>query len=72
MSLRAIPQTKEAFKDFSDDEIKRALCQGLRPKSASPNVNPRIAEFDLLASGAPFIGSDTAGSFFYAETLVAR
>ena len=38
-------------------------------EASSPNINPRIAEFDLLASGAPFIGSDTAGSFFYAETL---
>ena len=38
-------------------------------ESSSPNINPRIAEFDLLASGAPFIGSDTAGSFLYAETL---
>ena len=38
-------------------------------ESSSPNINPRIAEFDLLASGAPFIGSDTVGSFLYAETL---
>jgi hypothetical protein len=66
--LRAIPQTKEAFKDFSDDEIKRALAKD-SAESSSTNVNPRIAEFDLLASGAPTIGSDTAGSFLYAETL---
>jgi Domain of unknown function (DUF1998) len=66
--LRAIPQTKEAFKDFSDDEIKQALSKD-SSGSFSPNINPRIAEFDLLASGAPFIGSDTAGSFLYAETL---
>ena len=66
--LRAIPQTKEAFKDFSDDEIKQAMSRD-SSESSSPNINPRIAEFDLLASGAPFIGSDTAGSFLYAETL---
>ena len=46
-----------------------ARCAKEAPKLRSPNINPRIAEFDLLASGAPFIGSDTAGSFFYAETL---
>jgi hypothetical protein len=66
--LRAIPQTKEAFKEFSDDEIKQAMS-GDSSGSSSPNINPRIAEFDLLASGAPSIGSDTAGSFLYAETL---
>ena len=66
--LRVIPQTKEAFKDFSDDEIKQALTKD-SSESSSPDINPRIAEFDLLASGAPFIGSDTAGSFLYAETL---
>ena len=38
-------------------------------EAAPGNVNPRIAEFDLLTNGAPFIGADTAGSFFYAETL---
>jgi Domain of unknown function (DUF1998) len=66
--LRAVPQTKEAFKDFSDDEIKRALAKEMS-EALSANVNLRIAEFDLLASGAPFIGSDTLGSFLYAETL---
>jgi hypothetical protein len=66
--LRLFPQTKEAFKAFSDDEIVRALAkEGL--EAAPANVNPRIAEFDLLTNGAPFIGADTAGSFFYAETL---
>jgi hypothetical protein len=66
--LRAIPQTKEAFKTYTDDEIKRAMAKDGQ-EAASANVNPRIAEFDLLASGTPAIGADTAGSFFYAETL---
>ena len=66
--LRVIPQTKEAFKDFSEDTIKQALATD-SSESSLPNINPRIAEFDLLASGAPFIGSDAAGSFLYAETL---
>jgi hypothetical protein len=66
--LRVVPQTKEAFKDFSDGEIKQALAKD-SSESSSPDINPRVAEFDLLASGAPLIGSDTAGSFLYAETL---
>jgi hypothetical protein len=66
--LRSIPQTKEAFKAFADDEILTGLTASETTESQT-SPNPRIAEFDLLASGAPFIGSDTAGSFLYAETL---
>jgi Domain of unknown function (DUF1998) len=66
--LRAVPQTKDAFKDFSDDEITNALSKDASDAS-SPNEHPKIAEFDALASGAPSIGSDRAGSFLYAETL---
>jgi hypothetical protein len=66
--LRAIPLTREAFKEFSDEEIRRALTEA-SSEAVSANVNPRIAEFDLLATGTPTIGSDTAGSFFYAETM---
>jgi len=65
--LRSLPQTKEAFKDFTDDEIMKGLdADVVSTDSAS---NPRIAEFDLLASGSPSIGSDSTGSFLYAETL---
>ena len=66
--LRAIPQTKEAFKPFSDDEIKGALAKESSESSAT-NVNHRVAEFDMMANGSPVIGSDTEGSIFYAETL---
>jgi hypothetical protein len=67
--LRALPQTKEAFKIFSDEEIASALARVSGAGASAANVNPRIAEFDMLASGAPTIGNDTEGSFFYAETL---
>ena len=66
--LRVIPQMKEAFKDFSNEEIQQALANG-NEHGSNPNEDPRIAEFDMMASGAPVIGSDGAGSFFYAETL---
>jgi hypothetical protein len=58
--LRAIPQMKEAFKNFSNDEILKALGSGSEPGS-NPNEDPRIAEFDMMASGAPAIGSDGTG-----------
>ncbi len=67
-ALRSNPQTKAAFKDFADDEIKRALAAATANTTAT-DENPRIAEFDMMASGAPTIGADVAGSFFYAETL---
>jgi len=65
--LRANPQTKDAFKDFSDEDIERAFAAAEGPNAV--NENPRLAEFDMMASGAPTIGSDAAGSFFFAETL---
>ena len=48
--------------------MKQALTMEASEIS-SPNANPRLAEFDLLASGAPKIGSNAAGSFLYATTL---
>src|SRR5690606_11796423 len=59
--LRAVPQLKEAFKEFSDDEILQALNSD-DGSGGNPNEDPRIAEFDMMASGAPVIGSDNAGS----------
>ncbi len=66
--LRAIPQLKDAFKEFSDEEILKTLSEG-QATGGNPNEDPRIAEFDMMATGAPVIGSDSTGSFFYAETL---
>ena len=66
--LRSLPTTKGAFAEFSDDDILRAL-QADGAGGDLIAANPRVAEFDLLASGRPFIGNDDAGSFLYAETL---
>lgn len=69
--LRSIPQTKEAFKEFSDEEIASALEAG-PAAGAQTHSHPKIPEFDLLASGAPVIGRPSAGSILYAETLPRR
>ncbi|MES0032715.1 DUF1998 domain-containing protein [Mesorhizobium sp. M0040] len=66
--LRSLPNTKQAFSDFADEEIVRALETESEAGSAV-SANPRIAEFDLLSSGASIIGNDGPGSFLYAETL---
>lgn len=66
--LRSIPQTRDAFIEFSDDDILRAM-DASSATAGSSSSNPRIAEFDLLASGAAVIGHDDPGSFLFAETL---
>ena len=66
--LRSVPQTKEAFKEFSDAEIITVLtASSSGPQQAAQH--PRIPEFDLLASGAAVIGDPAADAFLYAETL---
>lgn len=67
--LRAGPQTKDDFAEFSDDEIAKAIASlDVKPESAS-SQNPRVAEFDTLASGAETIGQGDANSVLFAETL---
>lgn len=66
--LRSLPQTKDVFNDFSDAQIIAALEDKSAGESGGSR-NPRIAEFDLLASGAEFIGRDSADSILYAQTL---
>lgn len=66
--LRSLPQTREALSPFADDEIERAIADEASGESTA-SANPRIAEFDLLASGKPQIGDDRPGSFLFAETL---
>ncbi len=65
--LRSLPNTKDAFSEFTDDEILRALDE--ETGEVTTSANPRIAEFDILASGARFIGHDGPTSHLFAETL---
>lgn len=67
--LRSLPQTEQGLKSFSDTQILAALDSMATDSAKESSANPRIAEFDLLASGAPVIGHDHAGSFLFAETL---
>ncbi|MER9253982.1 DUF1998 domain-containing protein [Mesorhizobium sp. M0598] len=66
--LRSLPQTKEPFAPFSDEEIINALAT-IAQDSDGSSTNPRVAEFEALASGAPVIGYDDAAAFLFAETL---
>ena len=66
--LRLDPRLKDAFRDFSDDEIERAIAADV-PGTAAASADPRVAEFDLMASGKPTIGDAGAESSFFGETL---
>jgi hypothetical protein len=66
--LRSLPTTKQVFADFSDDEILNAV-EGESQPGSGKSANPKIAEFDLMASGAPVIGNDSPSSLLYAETI---
>lgn len=65
--LRSLPTTKAAFAAYSDDAILDAVQDGAAADHAGAGDNPRIPEFDLLASGALIIGTPKAHLF--AETL---
>lgn len=67
--LRAGPQTKDDFAEFSDEEIERAIANLDVDPETSTSQNPRIPEFDALASGAETIGHDGAESVLFAQTL---
>ncbi|MBS8259345.1 DUF1998 domain-containing protein [Roseibium polysiphoniae] len=67
--LRSLPATKDPFAEFSDDEIMRALEEESNGNAELGTTNPKIAEFDLLASGAGLIGNDGPNSHLFAETL---
>ena len=65
--LRTLPQTRQPFAEFSDDDIRSALAA--ESGAATTSTNPKIAEFDVLASGEESIGNDGPTSFLYAQTL---
>lgn len=62
----------DAFAEFSDDEILSAVEEERSGGGTAASANPRVAEFDLLASGARFIGHDGPTSHLFAETLSAE
>ena len=67
--LRRGRQTKDDFAEFSDAEIENGIATVGDDAEADTAQNPRVAEFDVLASGAETIGNDSPGSVLFAETL---
>lgn len=67
--LRRNRQTKDDFAKFTDGEIEKAISSSAVDSEAATSQNPRVAEFDTLASGAETIGHDGSQSVLFAETL---
>jgi len=68
-TLRMVPQIAEAMKGYSDAEVFDRLQQIKQGSMAVATQDPKIAEFDLLASGRTFIGENRPDAKLYAETL---
>jgi hypothetical protein len=66
---KSAPEVAAALQDYSDEEVFARLQQlqvGLKETAAK---DPRIAEFELLASGRPVIGENRPDAKLHAETL---
>jgi Domain of unknown function (DUF1998) len=73
MARRFNPALKASLEGYTDDAVfarlqATAAAAGGATKSDAAE-DPRIAEFQLLASGAPLIGTNEADARLHAETL---
>ena len=64
-----VPQVKEALRSYRDEEIFARLKQLKDGVTASASKDPRVAEFELLASGRTLIGENSRDARLHAETL---
>jgi hypothetical protein len=62
-------KVKAALGDVADADIFDALLRVRESATVDTRGSAKPAEFDLLASGRPEIGSDTSTSKLYAQTL---
>lgn len=69
VARRANPGLRAAMEGWSDDDIVARIDRLRVVGSQSLAKAPKVAEFDLLASGLPEIGSDTPDARLHARTL---
>lgn len=69
MARRANPALRAALAGWSDAEIVARVAQLRARGHQNLEKAPKVAEFDLLASGAGEIGSDTPDARLHARTL---
>jgi hypothetical protein len=67
--LKNVPEIGAALGRYSNDEIYARILQLRETVSREAVQDPKIAEFDLLGSGAPIIGADARNEPLFGETL---
>lgn len=65
----ANPQIAENLRGYSDTEAFARLQQLREGATAAASKDPRVAEFELLASGRKLIGENSRDARLHAETL---
>ena len=65
----ANPQIAENLRGYSDEEAFARLQQLRDGATAAASKDPRVAEFELLASGRQLIGENSSSARLHAETL---
>ncbi|MFD1035451.1 DrmB family protein [Sphingomonas hankookensis] len=69
IARRANPPLRAALEGWSDAEIVARVAQLRATGHLTLAKAPKVAEFDLLASGLPEIGADTPDARLFARTL---
>lgn len=62
-------QLKASLAGYSDEDVFRALQAIRATASADARQPPKVAEFDVLASGGAEIGENSSTALFHARTL---
>jgi len=69
MARQFNPQFRDDVREYSDEDVLDRINR-IRERTASENIpNPRLAEFDILASGRGQIGVNDPDARLYATTL---
>ena len=66
---RSNPLARAALEGWSDDDVFARVRQVRATGASGLEKAPKVAEFDLLASGLPEIGSDAPDARLHAQTL---
>ncbi|MGA8158317.1 MAG: hypothetical protein WB822_19365, partial [Rhodoplanes sp.] len=70
LARRFNPQVAPTLEGYADDEVwSRIAAMGRSDDQEDQAENPRLAEFAMLASGQPVIGTPTSDALLHAETL---
>jgi hypothetical protein len=67
--LKNVPEIGASIGGYNNEDIYARIVQLREAVGREAIQDPKVAEFDLLGSGEPAIGSDARGEPLFAETL---